>query len=262
MDELVDRGTRTSDPSTLQQILQNLNSESNESDFIDKLISLLHDRPWACLKMIEQVSTKHSLSLQAVQVLVMAVDSLYCGMKVDQKKRLETFLGVWVKLLKGEQREQVQKLIFEYRKVSFDKVTNNDNNGNTKTYKSRSQNDKLQTRKDTFYRALYSFTGTQKDELTFQKNQILQITDICGDWWMASDSISCGLVPSNYLEKIDLKLDLNESNNRNNVLGKKMQSDCEACLDFLEKEKQNLINLDSLRKEALRIYQRMEAPFQ
>ncbi|KAI8868246.1 Src homology-3, partial [Ramicandelaber brevisporus] len=54
-------------------------------------------------------------------------------------------------------------------------------------------------------RAIYSYQASPDDpnEISFNKNEIVDIVDTAGKWWQAKKSNGMvGIVPSNYLEII------------------------------------------------------------
>jgi hypothetical protein len=56
-----------------------------------------------------------------------------------------------------------------------------------------------------FVRGLYDFTASEPGELTFLRGDILEITSMTyEDWWSAKLRDQVGIVPSNYVELIDL----------------------------------------------------------
>lgn len=56
-----------------------------------------------------------------------------------------------------------------------------------------------------FVRGLYDFTASEPGELTFLRGDILEITSMKYDaWWSAKLRDQVGIVPSNYIELIDL----------------------------------------------------------
>lgn len=56
------------------------------------------------------------------------------------------------------------------------------------------------------YKALWSFEARAEEELSFGKDDLLRVTERCGDWWKADklvngQVVASGVVPYNYLVK-------------------------------------------------------------
>jgi signal transducing adaptor molecule len=57
-------------------------------------------------------------------------------------------------------------------------------------------------------KALYDFSGVERGELAFQAGDIISVTDSdYDDWWMGNLKGQSGLIPSNYVAKLDSNVD-------------------------------------------------------
>lgn len=54
-----------------------------------------------------------------------------------------------------------------------------------------------------FYEAIYNFSAQQRDDISFQKNDIITVIEKSGEWWKGSIGGNSGMFPSNYVKKLE-----------------------------------------------------------
>ncbi|XP_071112496.1 intersectin-1-like [Haliotis cracherodii] len=62
-----------------------------------------------------------------------------------------------------------------------------------------------------YYVAMYSYASEQESDLVFNEGDMIQVTSVEGDWWTGTIGDKTGVFPANYVKKMDIQPDLDDT---------------------------------------------------